>query len=643
MAAAIRAYWDKFKDVPLEERWYQTLGDDSVPGRWLEAAGRITRGVKNKGAVRLEGERLRDKKEPSVTELMLKRIEFLRQSGAPGSEQMFRTGDACQMAYCLAEWDSKSSLPILARMVGVCREYLATVNPDDSNAMYTLGSAIAKLTQLRLKQGDAKALEEYAAWISAVDPKSSGNWMQLLQPMWQNPDDPAIATAAASMFNGEKSPWSAKFLRVSHTSGLFNSPMVGITSYCDRLLLELKNTSPAGRFELAENGSFRYEMLDGFNMSTGPGFLGDPRLPKAGTLLKFRVCDACAWGLSALEGAPHFEIYWPVPDRNRAIAACELFLVRFGDRFKGALAAGPWPPGWPYAQQVRMTFPRLDHPATTLEAHQGLALFALGNEEKTRVYQLPSYPLKAKWVTLKDFPYTVQEFNPKLKQSFTRTDFHQHGFVWQAEEVFRDGKWQRYFGFVGLHIVAKVPAAEIEFPRLVTDYSWRELSRGLDCMLSNPALQDDGNGVRSIVERRVGDPVRVQVKLRNRSGLEQIVPSKIVRPNGTAGIALHAGIQLRVRYTSAKDAKTAYFISPTRNEETDWQELKAKSNPRFNSGPATKTVAPAEEFADIELDLNDFFDMTKPGGYRVQLIFTTADGGFAEGATQEEQFALSAR
>ena len=39
---------------------------------------------------------------------------------------------------------------------------------------------------------------------------------------------------------------------------------------------------------------------------------------------------------------------------------------------------------------------------------------------------------------------------------------NQDGVVWQAEEVWQDGKWVRYYGFIGRYVVAKVPAAEVE-------------------------------------------------------------------------------------------------------------------------------------------------------------------------------------
>ena len=39
LAGAARAWWEKHRAMPLIERWYRTLLDDSAgPDRWLEAA-----------------------------------------------------------------------------------------------------------------------------------------------------------------------------------------------------------------------------------------------------------------------------------------------------------------------------------------------------------------------------------------------------------------------------------------------------------------------------------------------------------------------------------------------------------------------------------------------------------------------------
>ena len=38
----MRQFWERTRSVPLVERWYKTLLDDSAgPARWLEAAGGI--------------------------------------------------------------------------------------------------------------------------------------------------------------------------------------------------------------------------------------------------------------------------------------------------------------------------------------------------------------------------------------------------------------------------------------------------------------------------------------------------------------------------------------------------------------------------------------------------------------------------
>jgi len=39
----------------------------------------------------------------------------------------------------------------------------------------------------------------------------------------------------------------------------------------------------------------------------------------------------------------------------------------------------------------------------------------------------------------------------------------QSGLIWQAEEVLQNGKWVRYYGFVGRHVLQKVPADQIDF------------------------------------------------------------------------------------------------------------------------------------------------------------------------------------
>ena len=135
-----RAYWEKYRRMPPVERWYRTIADDHAsPAEWLEAADRIvhrenvsvvspsdafrttvTHAIPPGVRPKLEGEVLRDKKNPSVAELMARRASEL-DSGGPvvdnwSDEQ--KVGLANKMAAVLAEWDITAALPVLkARVV----------------------------------------------------------------------------------------------------------------------------------------------------------------------------------------------------------------------------------------------------------------------------------------------------------------------------------------------------------------------------------------------------------------------------------------------------------------------------------------------------------------------------------------------
>lgn len=95
-AKKIRAYWIRYKGVPMAERWYRILADDEAePTHWLAAARAILQPIsipvtretmtlgwdycwrRTNGNRRLHGDVLRNRTGPSVTELMAGRIESL--------------------------------------------------------------------------------------------------------------------------------------------------------------------------------------------------------------------------------------------------------------------------------------------------------------------------------------------------------------------------------------------------------------------------------------------------------------------------------------------------------------------------------------------------------------------------------------
>ena len=64
---------------------------------------------------------------------------------------------------------------------------------------------------------------------------------------------------------------------------------------------------------------------EGFQQSQGMDDK-DPLLPKEGAITTLRYADQIADSLSSREGAPKFRRYWPLAERDKAIAAIATWL-----------------------------------------------------------------------------------------------------------------------------------------------------------------------------------------------------------------------------------------------------------------------------------------------------------------------------
>jgi len=95
---------------------------------------------------------------------------------------------------------------------------------------------------------------------------------------------------------------------------------------------------------------------------------------------------------------------------------------------------------------------------------------------EARLASMPGFPQKAKWITLKDTPQVWNDQN-----GVTRREYDTEGYVWQAEEVRKGDGWERFYGFVGHHVIARAPALEIEFRNQFG--SWSNLEGGLDARI----------------------------------------------------------------------------------------------------------------------------------------------------------------
>ena len=211
--------------------------------------------------------------------------------------------------------------------------------------------------------------------------------------------------------------------------------------------------APMGTVRRGDHRTILLKMNDG-----GGGGEQAPRADleavKPGVDLPFRVCDFLAWKVSSLDGAPACDLYWPEDRRDRAVAACIAYLKRYGDRFTADPPRGERDfPG----KKAHLAFPALDRPATREDVREGRAIFSLEGQGEVRPVTLADLPIKARWVTLKDFP-TIRE----MGDGTVHREYEQDGWIWQAEEVRKGDRWERFYGFVGPHVIARAPAAEIE-------------------------------------------------------------------------------------------------------------------------------------------------------------------------------------
>ena len=484
VAEEIRKYWEERRKVPVEEHWFVTLQDDiATSSQWLEAAGRITTAadVRIQGAWTvtparrdwkippLRGEPLRHRTNPSVSELLAMRSDQIATQRVWSSSMLSELQKACRIAQCLAKWDEAAALPTLKARVGDCLSWVAKKNDSQGNAIRILGESLANMTLLVVRAGDVKLLPDYCRWLRETPPDklmeaSSFRTQDLFAPLWMTADHDVSRETAKALFNGAESAWNPVH-RVPPNGKPFQAerlaatPLLGVPSFREQLQRNLRDVTKAGTVAF-KNGNVSLQT---------PGRMGgtaitnrtDPHLPKTDTPHDVRVCDLYAWHMAFVDGAPLFELYWPQEIRDQALVRCREFLERWGPCF-GTAAPRDEPPR--RGRDFQMTYARftlspLKQPATEADVKQGRAIFSLGTANPVRLVTLESFPQPARWVTLKDFPSTELTANPDAEPKIS---YQQEGFLWQAEEVQQDGQWVRYYGFVGRHGIARVPASEIE-------------------------------------------------------------------------------------------------------------------------------------------------------------------------------------
>ena len=616
-ADTIRKAWEKTRSVPPVERWYRTLTDDSAaPARWVEACGMIALPESKLGwpsprtiGLPSRGEALRERKDPSVTELMIRRARQMRTQpvvGGPFNEGF--TG-ACQITSYLLAWDRTAVLPLLKEMSAACRERSDHFKAEGEYQSVDghLSWALAQFIRDRDDLGDASALDDYAAWLRTTTPKMlKYNPGGALIPLYLHPEHPAVAAAARWMFNDPKSPWlpiepEARGEEIPSMRNFFATSLIVAAGFREGTLAALADRSPFGTISMTRRSTIELKTNRGrTSMSGGSAAQREGMTP--GTSVSFRTCDYVASQLSDLQGCPRFELFWPEARRDEAIAACIAYLKRYGDHFVNDVTPGAAiAPGH---VTLSMKFPKLDRPATHEDVAAGRAIFSLEGEGETRTIKLLDYPQRARWVVLKDKPITV------TTGRVTEVQYDADGYVWQAEEVRKDGRWERYYGFLGHHVVAKAPASEVEFT-----FQWggpHALSGGLA-----PTLEAADAGATSYAP---GVPIPIVLRVLNRLGVPREAPTEFVRLGADGKPALRKGLTLKLYYTAEPASERNPFGAYPNDEVAPRREA------RFNPNPAARSLAPLESFEAARLEPADWFDVSRPGRYRLAVQFDRACG-----------------
>lgn len=641
LTAAVRAHWEKNRDVPLVERWYRALRDDNAGRpRWVEAASGIVQpagpnaplgirlGIRRPGQplpAALMGEALRDGRDPSVSELLARRCREI--AGPDGPTRLVPDGDlicACSLAEGFTRWDEAGSVATLETLMARCRK--RSLDPEWEAHSGSYAPYIAGFALVRARAGDRTGLDEYASWVRTMNPvRIEHSWREVLEPLWTYPEHPALIEATEAMFLAPGSRWlplvpiNDRGDRGQYVSQQLTSPLVGVPAYRQALIKALGDRTKVGTAARKPGALVEYVALSGLSETEI-----EARIPDAddrpGNTQMIRACDYVAWKLSALDGAPECRLTWRESRRDEAVAACADYLARHG-----ANLAVEYAPDDPTVREsvTQVRFPALGRPATAADVREGRAIFAAPEGAEARVVTLAAgLPFRARWLALKSFP-----IDDRFARGLEFGGFRQNGWVWQAEEIRTGNRWERFYGFVGPGTIARVAASEIEFSP--DRHRGLTLADGLTARVEAArypgAVFRPGQPLEVVY--RPGEPLVMVLRLYNTRGNAQTSPTEFSAPATDGKPALRRGITLAVeRFPTGDNPRS---VEPAR--------VAPARSAAFDPGARSRMLAPTESFEAMRLDINDWFPGLTPGMYWFYVDFAP-QSGLGKGTTNRLQF-----
>jgi hypothetical protein len=314
--AELRAWWNQTRQKSPLERSFGILASDSAsPQQWLDSAAVITQRsdmivfngsisipegacLPNRPAPPLVGEELRSRRNPSVSDLLLKRTASMAESSS--------SPDACKMAVMAYRWDAQVDAQAARPALQAVRD-LETCRKD------------ALVAAARVQIGDVQAAYEWAERSKAIV-EGWPFFTKDLAALWLLPGNAAMERAAESLFTRPESPLSPR-----KRYDQIDTPLLAVPIYRKAVMAALQDTSIAGTATRSENGNFHISLANGGSIGGADGD-PDPDQAKPGEERTVRVKDMVAYSLSRVEGFPKFKADWPAALKDRAISELENFL-----------------------------------------------------------------------------------------------------------------------------------------------------------------------------------------------------------------------------------------------------------------------------------------------------------------------------
>jgi hypothetical protein len=604
LGAKMRAYWNSVKSMTLPERWFAVLQDDKAGVQaWQKAMSSLTSSESQRSISfglfggtegwgwpyqpgKTQGESLRDRTNPSLSELLLKRFRLMLSDASVGNNELGA------LLLGIMNWDGKAHLAEVASLQRQLRH-----RSDGPSPIWTISAPDAQnlLFERRLEAGDRSALGEYADWLAGISPKDitpGDNAVRYFHVLWHHANDPAMKELARKLF-ATNSKWNPI------PNALIETPLLGVDEFRAAVLDGLQDKSDAGEAKY-NVGSVSYQFT-----RTGESWGDSPGPPgiKPGTTVKIRVCDGYAARLAKISGMASFDFSWPVEKRSEALERDRGFLSQYGADFRAQQDDhyGEWLQG--DVPVATFSLPPLDHAATPADVRMGRAIFSLA--KGARPWPMPSHPL---------------------------------GPAFQAEEVRENGAWHRYYGVVEEGKPTKVPAEKMTFGPDNPATSIAPGLRGAVADIRSPR-PDFIAGIGTFQSQALSpsDPCVLDITLHNDHGLDQQVPPDFVVPAGTKA-TLPPGVTLEIGYSS----KVPPYMTRITNFDFDpgtFQVVALRPEVKVRSGQSgPMVIMPDQDYHVVQASLGDFVEL-KAGSYKIQVTLHPAGNAPVELAPVRFTFA----